>query len=79
VFVPLVIASFDNLACMGLVLFLRSISEETNIIMDIEIEQGSGLAPCFVDYKVIKSVVLRGTGYQCDYASDECNANSHGV
>jgi hypothetical protein len=39
VFVPLIVASFNNFACVRLVFLLRGISQQTNIIVNIKVEQ----------------------------------------
>jgi hypothetical protein len=38
-FVPLIVASFNNFACMRLILLLCGVCKQTNVIVDIEIEQ----------------------------------------
>ena len=41
VFVPLIIASLDDLSSVRFVLFFGGISEKTNVVMNVEVEKGS--------------------------------------
>jgi len=47
---------------MGFIFLLEGVGEESYIIMDVEIEQRSGLSACLVDDEVVECVVLKKRG-----------------
>lgn len=49
VFIPLVPTSLDNLAGVRLILLNRGVGQQSNIVVDVKVEQGPRLAPCLVD------------------------------
>lgn len=57
-FVPLIPTPLYDFACMRLVLFNRSIGEQTHVVVHIEIEQGTGFPACLVDDEVVEGVML---------------------
>lgn len=59
VFVTLVVASFDDLPCMGFVLFNRGVGKQTDVIVNIKVEQRTGLPASLVDYEIIEGIVLQ--------------------
>jgi hypothetical protein len=58
VFVTLIVASFNHLASVGLVLFEGRVGEETNVVVHVKVEEWTGLATGFVDYEVVEGVML---------------------
>lgn len=58
-FVSLVPASFDDLAGVAFVLFLCGVCKETNVVMDIKVEERSRLATGFVDNERVEGVMVR--------------------
>ena len=58
VFVPLIITSFNNFARMRFILLLGGVSKQTNIIMNIKVEQRARFTPGFVYNEVIKGIML---------------------
>lgn len=56
--VPLIITPLDNFARMRLILFFCRICEETYIVMDIKIEERAGFSAGFVNYEVVKGIML---------------------
>jgi hypothetical protein len=58
VFVALIPTAFYDLARVRFVLFLRRISEQPHIVVNVKIEQRPRLATSLVDYKVVKCVML---------------------
>ena len=57
--VALVPTPFHDLPCMGFVLLDISIRQETDVVMDVKVEERAGLSSCFVDDEVVESIVLR--------------------
>lgn len=57
-FVALVPTSLDNLTCMRLILLYCGISEKTNIVVYVEVEQRPRLPTRLVHDEVIKCVVM---------------------
>lgn len=57
--VPLVPTSFDDLPSVGLVFLFGSVVEESYIIMDVKVEEGTRFSPGFVDDEIIESVMLK--------------------
>ena len=43
---------------MALVFFFSGVGEKTHVVVHVEVEQGAGFAAGFVDYEVVKCVVL---------------------
>lgn len=62
VFIPLVVTPLHDFPGVRFVLFLGSIGEQSDIVVNIEIEKGPRLAARFVDDKVVKCVVLQVDG-----------------
>lgn len=56
--VSLIITSLNHLSGMRLVLFLRGIGHESNIVVNIEVEERTRFSTGFVDDEVIKRMVL---------------------
>ena len=56
--IALVPTTLDDLSGVGLVLLDRCISQQPNVVMHVEIEERAGLAPGFVDDKVVEGVML---------------------
>lgn len=90
VLVPLVIASLDDFARMRLVFLHSRVGEQTNVVVDVEIEQWTGLAAGFVHDEVVERVVLakqtmlmvceRHEGYEKTYVwNDEILLHVHEV
>lgn len=57
-FVSLVPTSFHDFPGVRLVLFLRCVGKEADVVMDIKVKERSRLPPSFVDDEVIESIVL---------------------
>jgi len=60
--VPLIPAPFHDFPCMGFILLLQGVSEESYVVMHVEIEQRTGFSACLVDDEVIECVVLQMRG-----------------
>jgi hypothetical protein len=58
VFVALIPATFYDLASVRFILLHGRVGEQPHIVMDVKVEQRPRLATRFVDYKVIKCVML---------------------
>lgn len=56
--VSLIITSLNHLSGMRLVLLLRGIGHESNIVVNIEVEERTRFSTGFVDDEVIKRMVL---------------------
>lgn len=57
--VALIIAPFNDLSRMGLVLFNSCVREEADIVVHVKVEEWTRLAASFVDNEVVESVVLK--------------------
>jgi hypothetical protein len=56
--IPLIVAPFHNLASMGFIFLLCCVSQQAYVVVNVKVEERSGLPSCFVDDKVIESVML---------------------
>jgi len=59
-FVPLIITPLYDFPCMRLVLFPSGISQQSHVVVDIEVEERAGFATRLVDDEIIKSIMLDG-------------------
>ena len=64
-FVALIPTAFHHLASMRFVLLHGRVGEQPHIVVDVKVEQWPGLAARFVDYKVIKCVMLTNGDEWC--------------
>jgi hypothetical protein len=58
-FEPIIPRALHHLSRMTLVLFPRRIADEPDVIVHVEVEQGSRLAARLVDDKVVEGVRVR--------------------
>ena len=56
--VPLVPTSLDDFAGMKLVFLNARVGQQTDVVVDIKVEQRAGLPASLIDNKVVESVVL---------------------
>ena len=56
--IALIPTTLDDLSGVGFVLLDRCIGQQPNVVMYIEIEERAGLAPSFVNDKVVEGVML---------------------
>jgi hypothetical protein len=56
--IPLVVAPLHHFTCMGLILLLGRIRKQTDVVMDIEVEERTRLATRLVDNEIIERVML---------------------
>lgn len=57
-FVSLIVASFDNLAGMRFILFLRCVCKQAHVVVNIKIEQRTRLSARFIDYEIVECIML---------------------
>lgn len=57
-FVSLVITPFYDFASVRFVLLFGCVREETDVVMDVKVEQGTRFATGFVDYEIVERIVL---------------------
>jgi hypothetical protein len=66
VFASLIPASLNNLSGMGFVFLNGSIGQHSNIVVNVKIEQRTGLSTSFVDDEIVESVMLKVRARQQD-------------
>ena len=56
--VPLIVASFNDFPCMRFIFLLGSVCEQSDVVMDVKIEQRPRFSSRLVDNEVIECIML---------------------
>lgn len=56
--VPLIVTPLNDLPRMRLVLLNGGICQQTNVVMDVKVEQRPRFSSCFVDNEIVERVML---------------------
>lgn len=60
--VAIIPTSFHDLSSVRFILFLRSVREQSDIVVDVKVEERSRFPASFVDNEVVEGVRLWGEG-----------------
>ena len=56
--ISLIVTSFNDFPRMRFILLFGSVCEQSDVVMDIEIEQRPRFSSCFIDNEVIERIML---------------------